>query len=117
MACPARYPPKAELARLAMALSELVKSRWFAQRLKVRTRNMKRFAIAATMIALFSVAAYSQQSKGPLTARTEAERKRDKEIDQAYQDAMKKEKAGKEQAAKSDPWKIVRHADADGTKN
>jgi hypothetical protein len=78
---------------------------------------MKTFAIAATMIALFPVAAYSQQNKGPLTARTEAEMKRDKEIDKAYQDAMKKERAGKEQAAKNDPWKIVRPADTGGTKN
>jgi hypothetical protein len=79
-------------------------------------RNMKKFAIAVTMIVLFPVAAYAEE-KGPLTARTEAEMKRDKEIDKAYVDAMKRPGATKEQAAKSDPWKAVRPAGSDGTKN
>ena len=78
---------------------------------------MKKFVIAATMIALFPVVAHSQQKdKGPLTARSEAERKRDKEIDEAYQKEMKRTGA-KEQAAKNDPWKTVRPAGANGTKN
>ena len=82
-------------------------------------QHMKKYVIAATMIALFPVTAYSQQSRGPLTARTEAEMKRDKEIDKAYQEQMKRSGAGKEQAAKSDPWKAVRPADTSGgaTKN
>jgi len=75
---------------------------------------MKLFVIAATMIVLFPVVAHAQQNKGPLTARTEAEMKRDKEIDKAYQEQMKRSGAGKEQAAKSDPWKVVRPTGSDG---
>ena len=79
---------------------------------------MKKFVIAATMILLFPVASYSQQQgKGPLTARTDAEMKRDKEIDNAYQEAMKKPGAGKEQAVKNDPWKVVRPPGPNDTKN
>jgi hypothetical protein len=80
---------------------------------------MKVFVIAATMILLFPVAAYSQQKdKGPLTARTEAEMKRDKEIDEAYQKEMKRTGwRANEQAVKNDPWKTVRPADSGGTKN
>ena len=77
---------------------------------------MKLFAIAATMIVLFPAAAHSQQNKGPPTTRTEQEMKEDKEIDKAYRDAMKRA-AGNGQAAKSDPWKIVRPPGANDTKN
>jgi hypothetical protein len=78
---------------------------------------MKKFVIVAVTILLFPAAAYSQQDKGPLTARTEAEMKRDKEIDKAYQEQMKRAGAAKEQAAKNDPWKVVRPPDAGGMKN
>jgi hypothetical protein len=77
---------------------------------------MKKCFIAAMMIALFPVSAYSQQDKGPPTARTEQEMKRDKEIDQAYRETMKR--AGTNgQAAKSDPWNTIRPAGTDNTKH
>jgi hypothetical protein len=77
---------------------------------------MKKCVIAAVMIALFPVSAYAQQNKGPLTARTDKEMKEDKEIDKAYRDTMKR--AGDNgQAAKSDPWQIVRPSGADNTKH
>jgi hypothetical protein len=78
---------------------------------------MKKFVIAATMILVFPVVAHSQQGKGPLTARTDAETKRDKEIDKAYQDAMKRPGAAKEQASQSDPWKTVRPSGNNDSKN
>jgi hypothetical protein len=74
---------------------------------------MKRFVIAAMMIVLLPVAAYSQD-KGPATARTEKEMKQDKEIDKAYRETMKRMDANG-QAAKGDPWKTVRPAGNDGT--
>jgi hypothetical protein len=77
---------------------------------------MKLLIIAATMIALFPVAAYSQQSKGPLTARTDQEMKDDKAIDKAYRDAMKRTE-GKGQDVKNDPWKVVRPTGPNDTKN
>jgi hypothetical protein len=82
------------------------------------TRNMKKLVIAATMIALLPASAYSQQNKGPLTARTEREMKEDKEIDKAYRDAIKRS-GGDGQAAKRDPWQTIRPQDTDsanGTK-
>jgi len=77
---------------------------------------MKKFVIAAMMIAFFPVCAQSQQDKGPPTARTEQEMKQDKEIDKAYQEAIKRAGA-KGQASNSDPWKTVRPAGNDNTKN
>ena len=76
---------------------------------------MKKLAVAAMMIALFSVPAYSQQDKGPLTVRTDKQMKEDKEIDKAYQDAMKRN-GDKGQAAKIDPWQTIRPAGTDNTK-
>jgi hypothetical protein len=76
---------------------------------------MKKFVIAAMMIALFPVPAHSQQDKGPLTARTEKEMKQDKEIDQAYRETMKRS-GGNGQAPKSDPWQTIRPPGTDSTK-
>jgi hypothetical protein len=77
---------------------------------------MKKFVIAAMIMALFPVSAYAQQDKGPLTARTEKEMKEDKEIDKAYRDTMKRT-GDNGQAAKSDPWQTVRPAGTDNTKH
>ena len=76
---------------------------------------MKKLIIAAMMISLFPVSAYSQQDKGPLTVRTEKEMKEDKEIDKAYRDTMKRA-GGNGQAPKSDPWQTIRPAGPDSTK-
>jgi hypothetical protein len=76
---------------------------------------VKQFVITAIMIALLPTSAYSQQNKGPLTARTEKEMKEDKEIDKAYQDTMKRAGANG-QAVKSDPWQTVRPPGTDSTK-
>jgi len=77
---------------------------------------MKKFVIAAMIMALFPASAYAQQDKGPLTARTEKEMKEDKEIDKAYRDTMKRT-GDNGQAAKSDPWQTVRPAGTDNTKH
>jgi Ni/Co efflux regulator RcnB len=76
---------------------------------------MKKLVIAAIVTALFSASAHAQQDKGPPTARTEKQMKEDKEIDKAYQDAMKKT-GDKGQAAKTDPWQTIRPAGTDNTK-
>jgi hypothetical protein len=76
---------------------------------------MKKLVIAAIVTTLFSVSAHSQQDKGPLTARTEKQMKEDKEIDKAYQDAMKRP-GDKGQPAKTDPWQTIRPAGTDNTK-
>ena len=51
---------------------------------------MKKLVIAAMMISLFPVSAYSQKDKGPPTTRTEKEMKEDSEIDKAYRETMKR---------------------------
>jgi hypothetical protein len=76
---------------------------------------MKKFVVAAMVIAFFPVSAHSQD-RGPLTARTEKEMKEDKEIDKAYRDTMKRAD-DKGQAAKSDPWQTVRTPGTDNTKH
>lgn len=76
---------------------------------------MKKFVLAAMMIALFPVSAYSQKDKGPLTARSEKEMKDDKEIDKAYRETIKRA-GGNGQAAKSDPWQTIRPPGTDSTK-
>jgi hypothetical protein len=80
--------------------------------------KMKKFVLAAMMMALFPVSAYSQaqEDKGPLTARTEKQMKEDKEIDNAYRDAIKRT-GDKGQATKRDPWQTVRPAGADSAKH
>jgi hypothetical protein len=76
---------------------------------------VKRLIIAAMMISLFPVSAYSQKDKGPATRRTEKEMKEDSEIDKAYQETMKRSGSNGE-AAKSDPWQTIRPAGTDSTK-
>jgi hypothetical protein len=79
------------------------------------THKVKQFVIAVMMITLLPASAYSQQDKGPLTARTEKEMKEDKEIDKAYRDTMKR--AGTNgPAVKSDPWQTIRPPGTDSTK-
>jgi hypothetical protein len=77
---------------------------------------MRKFVIAAMMMALLPASAYAQQSKGPLTARTEKEMKEDKDIDKAYRDAIKRN-GGDGQAAKRDPWQTIRPPDTDNAKH
>ena len=76
---------------------------------------MKKFAIAAIMIALLPASAYAQQQKGPPTAKSDSEKKRDAEIDQAYRQVIKGTD-GKVKPAKVDPWQSIRPADSDSTK-
>jgi hypothetical protein len=76
---------------------------------------MRKFVIAALMIALLPVSAYAQKDKGPLTARTEKEMKDDKEIDRAYRETIRRT-GGSGPAAKSDPWQTIRPPGTDSTK-
>jgi hypothetical protein len=77
---------------------------------------MKRFAIATTIIAFLTVPAYSQQGGGPITARTDKEKKEDAAIEKAYEDTLKRERSSGP-AVKSDPWQTVRPAGGDSTKH
>lgn len=53
--------------------------------------------------------AHAQQQQGPLTIRTDSQKKQDAAIDRAYQDAVKRSKAGGKSAATAkDPWQDVR---------
>jgi hypothetical protein len=74
---------------------------------------MKKFAIATTIIAFLTVPAYSQQ--GPITARTDKEKKADAAIEKAYEDTLKRERS--KPAVKSDPWQTARPAGGDSTKH
>jgi uncharacterized membrane protein len=70
---------------------------------------MRKFVIAymaAAMMTVLPVSAYAQE-KGPPTARSEAEKKRDAEIEKAYKDAIKR-MGNDAKAAPSDPWQSVR---------
>jgi|HubBroStandDraft_5_1064220.scaffolds.fasta_scaffold936285_2 hypothetical protein len=79
---------------------------------------MKKSVIAyilfAMMIAVVPVSAYAQD-KGPLTNRSDKEKKRDAEIEKAYKDAIKRTGDDKP-AAPSDPWQSVRPPATDNTK-
>jgi uncharacterized protein YdeI (BOF family) len=68
--------------------------------------------VLATAIALLSVSAFAQEQKGPLTARTDAQRKQDTAIDKAYQEAIKS-KRNIDQSAKHDPWQSLRSTERD----
>lgn len=80
-------------------------------------RLARRLAIAALMIALLPATAYPQEEeqKGPMTARTDKQKKIDAEIDKAYQDAVKRQRDNGP-APKSDPWQTIRPAGGDNTK-
>jgi hypothetical protein len=77
---------------------------------------MKKIVIAAMVILLFPVSAYSQQAKGPPTTRTDKEMKEDSEIDKAYRETMKRSESNA-QAAKRDPWQTIRPPGTDSTKH
>ncbi|MGO9050139.1 MAG: hypothetical protein ACLQFW_25205 [Xanthobacteraceae bacterium] len=71
---------------------------------------MRTLAIVAVTIALLPASAFAQEDKGPPTARTDAEKKADAAIDQAYQDAVKRIDASKKSVTTNDPWQTVRPA-------
>jgi len=76
---------------------------------------MKRALIAAIMIALLPAAAYAQAPpRGSPTARTDAQKKHDAEIDKAYREAVKSDASAK--LPPPDPWQTVRPAPTDTTK-
>jgi hypothetical protein len=76
---------------------------------------MKKFVIAAILFVLLPVSAYAQ-NQDPPTARTDAEKKHDAEVNKAYQDALKR-MGDSGQPANTDPWQSVRPAPAtDSTK-
>jgi uncharacterized protein YecT (DUF1311 family) len=85
---------------------------------KNRIGTVRRFVIAAMLVALLPAPAYPQddsENRGPMTVRSDKEKKQDAAIDKAYQDAMKRAEATR-QSAKTDPWQSVRPATNDGTK-
>jgi hypothetical protein len=75
------------------------------------------FVIAAILIAFAPTAAYAQQQKKSITARTDEQTKNDSEIDQAYQHALSGTRNKKLPApAKVDPWQTVRPTATDKVK-
>jgi hypothetical protein len=66
-----------------------------------------RIVVGALMLALATVPAYAEMNQ--ITARTDAQKKADKEADDAY-NAMIKNVPDK--ARNTDPWKDVRSSDA-----
>ena len=69
--------------------------------------------IAAVFIALLPRPALAQ-AKGPATDRTEADKRKDAEIDKAYRDALKRNSGTP--APKADPWQTIRPANTDAPK-
>ena len=77
---------------------------------------MRIVVAAAFMIALLGGAAFAQdQQQGPPTARTDAQKKEDAEIEKAYKQ-MQKAVGGKSAPAKLDPWQGVRSTPPDNPK-
>ena len=74
---------------------------------------MKVLTAAATIIALLTTCAYAQESKAPLTRRSDSEKKNDADIDKAYRAATDR---GQTPAPKIDPWQTVRPAPPDKPK-
>jgi hypothetical protein len=65
----------------------------------------------AIVVALLTFPAHAQQdNKGPPTARTDAQKQEDADIDKAYRNATRRERGP---APKVDPWAVVRPADSD----
>ena len=93
-----------------------------------RVLTMRRVFVAATifaamLIALLPAPASAQghpgaggagPGTGPPGVRTDAQKKKDAEIDQAYKDALKRNSAAP--TAKSDPWQTIRPANDDTAK-
>jgi hypothetical protein len=78
--------------------------------------NMKKRIIVALMITLLPATAYSQRGSQPSGQpspfeRTEAQKKKDAEVEKAYQQSLKSNNA-QTPAAKNDPWQSVRPANA-----
>ena len=67
-------------------------------------------AIVFALLALPAIPVHAQQNQGPPTRRTDAQKKEDADIDQAYRNATR---GGPATAAKVDPWSKVRPADGD----
>jgi hypothetical protein len=75
---------------------------------------MRTLIIVAAMVALLPATAYSQkgQQQGPSPfARTDEQKRRDAEVDKAYKEVLKSDKAHTA-PAKIDPWQSIRPADA-----
>jgi hypothetical protein len=74
---------------------------------------MRTLAIIALMAALLPAIAHAQQQQRPPTPfeRTAEQKKKDAEVEKAYQDALKADKA-KATPAKIDPWQTIRPAGA-----
>jgi hypothetical protein len=64
----------------------------------------------AIIVALLTFPAHAQENKGALTARTDAQKQEDADIDKAYRNATRGERGP---APKVDPWAVVRPADSD----
>jgi hypothetical protein len=82
---------------------------------------MRTVIIVAAMITLLPAAAYSQvgqqdpaRSQSPF-ARTEAQKKKDAEVEKAYEDTLKADKAHTA-PVKTDPWQSIRPAGDDTAK-
>jgi hypothetical protein len=80
---------------------------------------MRNLAIAVTIALLLPVSAHAQVALGssgsgkggPLTARTDAEKKTDEAVDKAYQDQLKNPQFSKQTDSKNnDPWGAIRPA-------
>jgi hypothetical protein len=83
---------------------------------------MRTFIIAATMMTLLPATAYSQmgrqqdpsRNQSPF-ARTEAQKKKDAEVEKAYEEVLKSDKAHSA-PAKVDPWQSIRPSGDDTAK-
>jgi hypothetical protein len=77
--------------------------------------NMKKRIIVALMITLLPATAYSQkgsqQAQPSPFERTAAQKKKDAEVEKAYQESLKANKA-QTSPAKIDPWQSVRPGNA-----
>ncbi|MGD0149004.1 MAG: hypothetical protein ABSB77_10490 [Xanthobacteraceae bacterium] len=83
---------------------------------------MRTFIIAATMMTLLPATAYSQmgrqqdpsRNQSPF-ARTEAQKKKDAEVEKAYEEVLKSDKAHSA-PVKVDPWQSIRPSGDDTAK-
>ena len=84
--------------------------------------NMRTFIIVATMITLLPATAYAQtgrqqdpaRNQSPF-ARTDAQKKKDAEVEKAYEEVLKADKAHTA-PVKADPWQSIRPAGDDTAK-
>ena len=76
--------------------------------------NTRRLFVAAMIIALLPAPASAQAPKGSPTDRSDADKKKDAEIDKAYRDALKRNSGSS--APKPDPWQTIRPANTDTPK-